>query len=151
MSVVSSRIMTRPASRASAAGVSRVSAATEAPPIYLLERCLAIRCEKKANDDDKPTAAAAAAARSSAASTVSSRPPSGLGHLPTWLPWQRAGTSGRSKTPGSAPQPVADGKERDGNSSHSNRSSAAPAAWQYDGGYILFQVRTAKCISGRYT
>ena len=135
MSVISSRDpanataasipLTRPGSRSS-----------DSRPIFLLERCLAIRFERilsAALPVVQPHAKKSAA--------ESSRPASSLSQLSSWLPWQRHSNAN------TAPPSVAPSLERSDAqpSIHPIAPSivkdiSAPAGWVYDGGFVLYQV-----------
>ena len=128
MSVVSSRDLTRPGSR---------SSAMDSRPIYLLERCLAIRFEKSETSVNKIPANQKKGAES--------RPSSSLSHLSNWLPWQRNGSSinGR-KTPSVVSERIREDRPDADDNKETNASvvgrQAAPPGWVYDGGFVLFQV-----------
>ena len=135
-SVVSSRdTVGRPASRASAAAL------LDTRPVFLMERCLAVRFERitdnavdTGRDNNPPT------------TTTAKKPASGLA---TWLMWQRrASSAAAAKTPDrcsdfqnssasiatlTAPTPAP--------SVVNELHDAAPAGWVYDGGFVLFQVK----------
>lgn len=162
MSVVSSRDLTRPGSRSS------VATTMDSRPIYLLERCLAIRFEKA-------SASLTGGANTNRQKKAPSRPPSSLSHLSNWLPWQKNGANGGNgrKTPSSSVsernqmirEDCEDGLEDAQGDSKSKSSvvslmtagkppmspppsssvagggrQAAPPGWVYDGGFVLFQV-----------
>ena len=133
MSVISSRDM-----MAATASSRPGSRASEMRPIFLLERCLAIRFERI------PTvlAAATTTAPSSVVSTknnkssADSRPGSSLSQqFSTWLPWQRHHQQSNNKQP-EAPAPPPPPPTKD--------NSPSPSAWLYDGGFLLYQVNKKK-------
>ena len=134
MSVISSRDM-----MAATASSRPGSRASEMRPIFLLERCLAIRFERI------PTvlAAATTTAPSSVVSTknnnkssADSRPGSSLSQqFSTWLPWQRHHQQSNNKQP-EAPAPPPPPPTTD--------NSPSPSAWLYDGGFLLYQVNKKK-------
>lgn len=135
MSVVSCRdpAMTRPASRRS----------SDTRPIFLLERCLAVRFERvepnKAPPPQPPPPPTSTAARLGAS----------LSHLSTcWLPWQRSQAHGRSASrassdaDGDAPATVpATPATPTAPSVPLVVQQTAPQGWIYDGGFVLFQVQ----------
>nr|SVE73151.1 EOG090X0BW7 [Ceriodaphnia reticulata] len=135
MSVISSRdpavmtatsaTLTRPGSRSS-----------DSRPIFLLERCLAIRFERiEANPPTHPPPPPPPLKPK-----PESRPGSSLSQLSSWLPWQRHATpppptasscvsSERTIRQEQIPQPT----------TPLVRDSSAPAGWVYDGGFVLYQ------------
>ena len=117
---------------------SRVSRMSEMRPVFLLERCLAIRFER-IQEVASPTSAPSLATGKSKGS-ADSRPGSSLSQqISTWLPWQRHQQSKQSTnqqqqqqeqlTPAPPPPPPPTAKD-------------SPAGWFYDGGFILYQVKS---------
>ena len=144
MSVVSSRdpatatsaTLTRPGSR---------SSESNSRPIFLLERCLAIRFERiEANN---PTATSTADPPAPSTKKPESRPGSSLSQLSSWMmPWHTRHTppppasscASSERTIRQEPQPPS--------KQPLVKDSSAPAGWVYDGGFVLYQVGTSSPI-----
>lgn len=134
MSVISSRdpmmtattaTLTRPGSRAS-----------DTRPIFLLERCLAIRFERIHTSVAPPIAALPPINKK-----PESRPGSSLSQLSSWLPWQRH--SNNTPPPASSCVSSERSTVRPEVLLPANsivKDSSAPAGWVYDGGFVLYQV-----------
>lgn len=125
-----SATLTRPGSRSS-----------ELRPIFLLERCLAIRFERMVEST------AATAAPSSKKSE--SRPASSLSQLSNWFNFhqQRQPNTNANSTPlpPAAPESCASSdrtirQQQAKEPAALVKDSSAPAGWVYDGGFVLYQV-----------
>ena len=122
MSVSSRDLQQRPASRASAAE------STSSRPVYLLERCIAIRFEKIHQ-------ATLLLNKANGLPPKSNRPGSSLS---SWLPWRSSSSTIR---PAAAAAETAIPVAKDQAALPSLvKDSAAPAGWIYDGGFVLYQV-----------
>lgn len=135
MSVISSR---DPGMTATSATLTRPgSRSSDTRPIFLLERCLAIRFERI-----HPSAPVPALPTKK----PESRPGSSLSQLSSWLPWQR---HSNNNTPPPASSCVSSERtlRPDVQLTPSNpagsivKDSSAPAGWVYDGGFVLYQVK----------
>lgn len=111
-----------------------VSRATEASsrPIFLLERCLAIRFERVQQQQQQ---------QNQKLEPKKERPGSSLSQLSQWFPWASSKINATSSlTLTSTNADVNDDKQSDAKSSLAPDSSGSPAGWIYDGGFVLFQV-----------
>lgn len=124
-----SATLTRPGSRSS-----------ELRPIFLLERCLAIRFERMVEST------AATAAPSSKKSE--SRPASSLSQLSNWFnfhqPRQPNTNANSTPLPPAAPESCASSdrtirQQQAKEPAALVKDSSAPAGWVYDGGFVLYQ------------
>ena len=119
---------------------SRVSRMSEMRPVFLLERCLAIRFERIQTVASPTTAPSLATGKNKG--SADSRPGSSLSQqISTWLPWQRHQQSKPTNqqqqqqeqpTPPPPLPPPPTAKD-------------SPAGWFYDGGFILYQVKSEIC------
>lgn len=125
MSVISRDLQQRPASRASAAE------STSSRPVYLLERCIAIRFEKIHQ-------ATLLLNKANGLPPKSNRPGSSLS---SWLPWRSSSSTIRP-----AAEPTAAVVPTTTKDQGLVKDATAPAGWIYDGGFVLYQVTFSKCI-----
>lgn len=140
MSVISSRdpaMMTTAMSTTSATLTRPGSRSSELRPIFLLERCLAIRFERIVQS----TATAAPTGKKS-----ESRPGSSLSQLSNWFNFHQQRQPNANSTPlHPAPESCASSdrtirQQQMKEAATLVKDSSAPAGWVYDGGFVLYQV-----------
>jgi hypothetical protein len=159
MSVISSRDPGMTAMSTTSATLTRPgSRSSELRPIFLLERCLAIRFERMAQSTTTAAAATTTTTTSSSSSKKSeSRPGSSLSQLSNWFnfhqPSRGQHNNGGTLLPTTAPESCASSdrtirqqqsvKEPTTTTTTTTalvKDSSAPAGWVYDGGFVLYQV-----------
>lgn len=167
MSVISSRDPGMTAMSTTSATLTRPgSRSSELRPIFLLERCLAIRFERMAQSTTTAAAATTTTTTSSSSSKKSeSRPGSSLSQLSNWFNFHqpsRGHNNGGTPLPTPAPESCASSdrtirqqqsvKEPTTTTTTAAalvKDSSAPAGWVYDGGFVLYQVSYSP-IFGRF-
>ena len=149
MSVISSR---DPAMSTTSATLTRPgSRSSELRPIFLLERCLAIRFERITQSTTQTTTTTTSTTTSKKSE---SRPGSSLSQLSNWFNFHQPSKQQQSNTP---PESCASSdrtirqqqpsKEQQTTTSLV-KDSSAPAGWVYDGGFVLYQVKFFKSFFG---
>lgn len=146
MSVISSR---DPAMSTTSATLTRPgSRSSELRPIFLLERCLAIRFERITQSTTQTTTTTTTSTTTSKKSE--SRPGSSLSQLSNWFNFHQPSKQQQqqSNTP---PESCASSdrtirqqqpsKEQQTTTTSLVKDSSAPAGWVYDGGFVLYQVK----------
>ena len=105
-----------------------LSRATEVSsrPIFLLERCLAIRFERVQQQQQQQKVQ----------HDTPKRPGSSLSQLSTWFPWASSKLNATSSLTLTSEAQQSEAKSV----VQAQESSNSPAGWIYDGGFVLFQV-----------
>lgn len=145
MSVISSRDPGMTAMSTTSATLTRPgSRSSELRPIFLLERCLAIRFERMAQS----TAQTTTQTTTTSSKKSESRPGSSLSQLSNWFNFHQPS---RQNNNGALPPPPPESCASSDRTIRQQQSvkeqalvkdSSAPAGWVYDGGFVLYQVGT---------